>query len=134
MLVGLNARMAFEIISIKKLECAIYQDVIWIGREIQEVRSAPVDSFYQIEVVTNGQTVAFEAEIRSTTQTDWSDEFQDFMMAHTHDKADWLQVGAALFSVHIGEHVSFPIRIGEHESATNPQTSFESGVETVGEA
>lgn len=112
MLVSLSARMAFQIISIKKLERAIYQDVIWKGREIQEVRPAPVDAFYQIEVVTNGQTVAFEAEIRSTTQTDWSDEFQDFMMAHTHDKADWLRVGAALFSVHVGEHVSFPIRIG----------------------
>jgi hypothetical protein len=104
--------MTFNIVSIKKVERPIYQDVIRKGRQIQEISSAPVDAFYAIEVVTDGQTFVFEAEIRNSNQVDWSEEFQGFMMTHTHDKADGLRVGTAIFSVHTGQYVSFPITIG----------------------
>jgi hypothetical protein len=106
--------MAFLITAITKVERDSYDDIIWAGGKVVEVKPAPIAAFFDIETLVGGERVLFEAEIRrgKFLSADWSDEFQDLLMEHSKSKEDWGLILDGIFSVYENEAVSFPIRIG----------------------
>ena len=67
---------------------------------------------YDIHVRADSQSLVFHAEVSpgpSGPQLDWSDDFQDLLMAH---RADFSAVSLLLLYVHSGDSVTFPVEIG----------------------
>ena len=58
---------------------------------------APVEAFYEIEVLANGQSQTFEAEIRrapsDALQLDWPDSLQDLLADRGCPEGDLASLG-----------------------------------------
>jgi hypothetical protein len=106
--------MTFLITAITKVERDSYNDIIWAGGKVIEVRPAPVEAFFDIETLTGDEIVVFEAEVRQgkLLSVDWSDEFDDLLVEHSKSKEDWGLITVAIFNVYKNEVVNFPIKIG----------------------
>jgi hypothetical protein len=106
--------MAFLITAITKVERDGYDDIIWAGGKVIEVKPAPIEAFFDIETLTGNERVVFEAEIRQARflSVDWSDEFDDLLMQHSKSKEDWGLIIDAIFRVYKGEVINFPMEIG----------------------
>lgn len=80
-------------------------------------RAAPVEAFYEIDVLVNGQHQAFEAEIRRAPrdelQLDWADSLQDLLADHGCSEADRASLGNALVDAHAGGFGSLPLHLGK---------------------
>jgi hypothetical protein len=106
--------MTFLITAITKVERDSYDDIIWAGGKVIEVKPAPVEEFFDIETLTGDERVVFEAEVRQAgfLSVDWSDDFDDLLAEHSKSKEDWGLITDAIFKVYENEVVNFPIRIG----------------------
>jgi len=106
--------MAFLITAIAKVERDSYDDIILAGGKVVEVKPAPIEAFFDIEILTGGERVVFEAEVRQGKflSVDWSDEFQDLLMEHSKSKRDWGLIMDAILRVYENKAINFPIRIG----------------------
>ena len=80
-------------------------------------RVAPVEAFYEIEVLADGQRQTFEVEIRrappDALQLDWSDSLQDLLADHGCSEAEFTSLGNAIVDAHAGGFGTLPLHLGE---------------------
>ena len=106
----------FSVVTIQRVERSIYDDVFHSGGRIVERRPAPIEAFYEIEVLVDRERHTFEAEVRRGPhglQIDWSDQFQDFLAQHGCSEDDVSQVGQAIVEAHGGGFSLLPLHPGE---------------------
>lgn len=117
--------MTFLVTAIRKVEREYYDDIIFRGGQVVEIKPAPIIAFFDVEILIANETMIFEAEIRKTRdnipQIDWDDELGHLIAEHSkyRDKSSKRKsrkdnerlLAEAILDVNNNEPVDFPILI-----------------------